>query len=292
MKNWIPGTTHGCFRGLHYLTCGKGRPIILLHGIGANTFVWRYVAPILAKGLSVYIIDLKGHGQSEKPADERYSLDDHAGLILEFIRALNLHEVSLVGHSFGGGVALLVALRLIDTGENRLLSIALLDSVGFRQRVPRYFRFLTLPVVSYLFLLVAPAKLVIRAVLHDVYFDRGRIDSETVCAYADNLESAAGIRAVILTARQLLAADVEIVSTRYKEITVPVLLIWGRQDRLVPLSVAESFKDRLVNSELILIDRCGHNPQEERPEIVGIALTRFLDGLHLPLDRCGSGADE
>ena len=95
---------------LYYEEQGKGPPVLLLHGFGASTFTWRHVAPDLAETHRVIAVDLKGFGQSDKPFDERYSVSDQAELLAQLIEDKDLRDLTIVGHSFGGGVALRLAL--------------------------------------------------------------------------------------------------------------------------------------------------------------------------------------
>ena len=85
---------------------GDGPPLILLHGLGGSLFTWRHVVATLARLHHVIALDLKGFGQSDKPFDEHYSAADQAALVSAFIRKRGLRGVILVGHSFGGVVAL------------------------------------------------------------------------------------------------------------------------------------------------------------------------------------------
>ncbi|MBE3110073.1 MAG: alpha/beta fold hydrolase, partial [Acidobacteria bacterium] len=87
---------------------GEGKPVLLIHGFGASTFTWRGVAPELAQDNHVIAVDLKGFGQSDKPLDERYAASDQAALLAQLIEARDLRDLTLVGHSYGGGIALLL----------------------------------------------------------------------------------------------------------------------------------------------------------------------------------------
>src|SRR5262245_52471382 len=90
---------------LHYEIHGAGKPVIFLHGFGASTYSWRHLIPSLKTHFKLIMIDLKGFGQSPKPNDNNYSAHDQANLICQFIIQEDLRNVTLVGHSYGGGVA-------------------------------------------------------------------------------------------------------------------------------------------------------------------------------------------
>ena len=89
----------------------RAPPLLLIHGFGASTYTWRHIAPELARTHRVIAVDLKGFGQSDKPFDSRYSVFDQAELLAELIEEKDLHNLTLVGHSFGGGIALMLALE-------------------------------------------------------------------------------------------------------------------------------------------------------------------------------------
>src|SRR4051794_24109015 len=118
------------FRELHYARHGTGRPVVALHGFGETSYSWRHLIGGASQGLAFYTVDLRGCGQSEKPLDERYALRDHAAAIRDFILELDLNDVTLLGHSMGGGIALLVALDLLRRADGRLRSLVLIDSLA------------------------------------------------------------------------------------------------------------------------------------------------------------------
>ncbi len=106
---------------LHYEEEGSGPPLLLVHGLGESSFTWHDVVPALAARFRVIALDLKGFGRSDKPEDDAYGADDQAALIANFIVSRGLENVTLVGHSFGGTVALRTALAdsLARNGPHR-----------------------------------------------------------------------------------------------------------------------------------------------------------------------------
>src|SRR5919108_4097602 len=89
---------------LHFAALGKGRTLLFLHGFGANSYTWSKVSPTLSQNYRLILIDLKGHGASPKPNDRAYSLHDQAELVSAFITDNGLEDVTLIGHSLGGGI--------------------------------------------------------------------------------------------------------------------------------------------------------------------------------------------
>ena len=257
---------------------GKGAPVLLIHGFGASTYTWRHVAPELAKTHRVIAVDLKGFGQSDKPFDSRYSVFDQAELLAQLIVDKDLRNLTLVGHSFGGGIALLLALEANDRLEGRITKLVLLDSIAYPQNIPVFFRLLDVPLVSRLGVSMIPPSVQTRVALRIAYFDDSKIDQDEVDAYAAPLRTAAGKHAIIYSARQIVPDGLAEISERYKTIELPTLILWCDHDRIVPLEVGLKLRRTLPNSTLRLVEDCGHMPQEEQPESTLKLLQGFLDG--------------
>ena len=257
---------------------GKGSPVLLIHGFGASTYTWRHVAPELAKTHRVIAVDLKGFGQSDKPFDSRYSVFDQAELLAQLIEEKDLRNLTLVGHSFGGGIALLLALEANERLEGRITKLVLLDSIAYPQNIPVFFRLLDVPLVSHLGVRMVPPSVQTRVALKIAYFDDSKIDEDEVDAYAAPLKTAAGKHAIIYSARQIVPDGLAEISERYKTIELPTLILWCDHDRIVPLEVGLKLRRTLPNSTLRLVEDCGHMPQEEQPASTLKLLQGFLGG--------------
>jgi len=263
---------------LYYSEQGKGPPVLLIHGFGASTFTWRHIAPELAKTHRVIAVDLKGFGQSDKPFDGRYSVYDQAELLAQLIEDKDLRNLTLVGHSFGGGVALLLALEANQRLDGRITRLVLLDSIAFPQNIPVFFRLLDVPLVSQLGVRMVPPSVQTRLALQIAYFDDSKIDPEEVELYAAPLKTAAGKHAIIYSARQIVPEDIAELSERYKTMELPTLILWCDHDRIVPLEVGIKLRRTLPNSTLRLVEDCGHMPQEEQPASTLSQILGFIGG--------------
>ncbi len=263
---------------LYYHEEGKGPPLLLIHGFGTSTFTWRFVAPELAKTHRVIAVDLKGFGQSDKPFDEHYSVYDQAELLAQLIEEKDLRNLTLIGHSFGGGVALLLALQANQRLDGRITRLVLLDSIAYPQNIPVFFRLLDVPLVSQLGVRMVPPSVQTRVALQIAYFDDSKIDPQEVELYAAPLKTAAGKHAIIHSARQIVPEDIEQLSERYKTIELPTLILWCDHDRIVPLEVGIKLRRTLPNSALRLIEDCGHMPQEEQPASTLELIKGFIGG--------------
>jgi pimeloyl-ACP methyl ester carboxylesterase len=276
VKHFAP-LRQGYFKGLYFEAHGtSGRPVILLHGLGATSYSWRHIVPAISQHARIYVFDLKGHGKSEKPDDLRYSLHDQADLILQFIHHFDLRHLTIIGHSLGGGIALLASIRLIDEGERRLASLVLIDSIAFPQKKPFLFKILRLPKVATLLLSTLPAKLWVWLVLATAYYDKALITRGMINEYSQNLKDRAGMHALIQVANQLIPNDLDALIKRYRDIDVPTLILWGKQDRILTPAIGIMLNTQIFRSTLFIIENCGHIPHEEQPSIAIAQILSFI----------------
>lgn len=259
---------------LYTVERGEGPPVLLIHGFGTNSFTWRQITPDLARDHKVIAVDLKGFGRSDKPFDERYAASDQAELLTQLILERDLHDLTVVGHSFGGGIALLLALdsRL----QGRIAKLVLLDTIAYPQAIPVFFRLLDTPVVSQLGVRMAPSTVQIQLALRIAYFDNSKIGPDEIKAYAEPMKTAAGKHALIYSARQIMPDDVAQISARYSSIAWPTLILWCDHDRIVPIDIGLKLKRAMPNATFRIIDQCGHMPQEEQPEETMLQIRQFL----------------
>lgn len=262
---------------LHLTTVGTGRPILFLHGFGMHSAVWRPWVEGLRDDHELHLLDLKGAGRAPGPDDGRYAPLDHADLVSRLVVELELREVTLVGHSLGGGVALLTALKLRDLGEgSRVARLASVAGVAYRQRLPPFVGLAELGPVADAAFALAPKRWLVRRVRKDVVYDPDAITPDEVEPYARPLRSRAARRALLATARQLLGPELEPWMERYRELDVPTLALWGAHDPVVPIAVGRRLVSELPRARMVVLERCGHIPTEERPRASLRAFRRFL----------------
>ncbi|HUU67194.1 MAG TPA: alpha/beta hydrolase [Methyloceanibacter sp.] len=261
---------------LFYEEDGEGPPVLLIHGFGASTYTWRGIAPALARDHRVIAVDLKGFGQSDKPFDTRYSVFDQADLLAQLIVDRDLRDLTLVGHSFGGGVALVLALKDDQRLKGRVSKLVLLDTIAYPQDIPVFFRMLDMPLFSHVGVRMVPPAMQTRIALRIAYLDNSKIDDEEVETYAAPLRSAAGKHAIIHSARQIIPEGLDEISERYKSIEMPTLILWCDHDRIVPFDVGLKLRRTMPNATLRLVEGCGHMPHEEQPEVTLGLIQGFL----------------
>lgn len=257
---------------------GSDRPtFLLLHGFGASSFTWRHWAPRLAERGRVLCVDYKGFGAAPKPPDGAYGPHDQADLIVALIDTLRLGRVTLIGHSLGGGISLLVAIRMAARRESPLERLVLVSAPAYRQRLPPFVALSKRPRMSATLLSLLGVRRVIRVVIRSIVWDRNAVTDEQVAAYARPLEEPDGVRAMLDAGRQIVPPDIDTIGSRIPRVTIPTLLLWGRYERVVPVATAERLATELPDARLVVLEQCGHVPPEERPEESYAAVSAFLD---------------
>lgn len=251
---------------LHYETYGHGKPVVLIHGLGVNSFTWRHLIAPLSQHHRVIAVDLKGYGMSPKPDDNMYSLYDQSRLVSQFIIEHDLRNVTLVGHSYGGGVALASAVYLSRAHPGRLERLVLIDSIAYKQSLPMFVRLLATPILGPLLVHLVPETRQIRSIMELTYYDDRLIENEAVERYAQSLRSPGAKSALLSTARQILPSDIEEFAQMYRELRVPTLILWGKEDQIIPLSIGQRLAFDLPNATLKVLADTGHAPQEESPK--------------------------
>ena len=254
---------------------GSGDPILCLHGLGASMFSWRHFIAPFSQRNKLILVDFKGCGKSPKPADTHYSIEEHTNEIYKFIISENLTNLTLVGNSLGGAVALLLAVRFSEEEPNRLSRLVLIDSAADKRYMPAHFKLvrsiLGLPIIY-----LSPTKLAVKMVLRRCYYDKNKITSKDGAAYATPMASPGGRHALLQTVRQCIPPNADELLAKVKTITVPTFILWGREDRIIPLKVGELLHQAIPNSTLEIIEQCGHVPQEEKPDETIARISRFL----------------
>jgi pimeloyl-ACP methyl ester carboxylesterase len=256
---------------LRYVRAGQGPPLLLLHGLASSLFTWSDVLPELARSHDVVALDLPGFGLSDQPADLSFARLVRA--TLGAMDELGLERASLAGNSLGGAVAIAIAAE----HPERVEKLVLLDSAGFNvdpEQRPAILRLVRALPASLLELLPVRRPFT-RAALQRVFFDPAKVSEERVEEYVAPLLRPGSVRAIrsVLKPR---AAEVAAFPELVARVRAPTLILWGNEDRWVPVEQAELFRAAIPGSRTIVLRRCGHVPQEERPIETGALVESFL----------------
>lgn len=262
---------------IYYDCYGSGESAaIFVHGFGDTRETWEPVVPFLEKGCRLFLIDLRGSGLSSKPRDCLYALSDHVQIIMAFLRDRGLKHVSLVGHSLGGAIVLKLALELALQADLTLEKLILIDSAGLPQGIPSFVRIPSLPLVGPLVIYGVPARLQAFVSIRPLYKVRGAYSASRSLRYKRSIRSPGGARALVVTARGIIADRHVPWVSDIANLLCPTLIIWGNEDPAIPVAHAYQLEKMIANAELFVVPSCGHVPQEEAPDIVGPLISKFL----------------
>ena len=243
----------------------EGAPtIVLVHGSNASLLTWEPWAKRMAGRLRVVSVDLPGHGLTGATVEQDYRPEGMVRFLDAFPRQLGLTQpFILAGNSMGGGVSWRFAL---DHPE-RVSKLVLVDAggavaPGVDGPVPFAFKIARTPVLRNLVRIVTPRSL-IESGLRAAFYDQSLVTPAMIDQYWE-MNRRAGTRETT-GLRFALPYDPE-PSTHIGELKMPVLILWGREDKLIPVHSAEVFKQVLPQAQLIIYDQCGHIPMEERAD--------------------------
>jgi len=271
-------TIHGYRRA--FRVAGSGPAILLIHGIGDNSTTWSTVQSKLAQRFTVIAPDLLGHGKSDKPRAD-YSVAAYANGMRDLLSVLDIDKVTVVGHSLGGGVAMQFAYQFPQLVERLIL----VGAGGVTKDVNIALRVASLPMgseaLAFLRLpLVLPAMQVVGRVAGTLFGSTGlgRDIPDVLRILADLPEPTASsafartLRAVVDWRGQV----VTMLDRCYLTQSVPVQLIWGSADSVIPVSHARMAHAAMPGSQLEIFEGSGHFPFHDDPDRFVEVLEQFI----------------
>ena len=236
-------------------------PILLIHGFASSTYTFRRIIPLLQKKFSIIAVDLPGFGKSEKSTSFVYSFENYAKLMIECIHKFGFANTHIVAHSMGGQIALNMA-RIAPDKINKLI---LLSSSGYLKRskklliISSYLPFFEKVIHYYI------GRKDVKYHLGNVFFNQSLINDELVREFGRPLAEKGFYKALI---RLIRHREGDLLPKQLQDIQVPTLLIWGEEDRVVPVEVGKQLVQDLPDAKLITYEKTGHLITEERPELV------------------------
>jgi haloacetate dehalogenase len=268
----------------YYLEAGSGAPVVLLHGFPETSFAWRHQIPELAKRFRVIAPDLRGYGETDKPAsgyDKRTMAND----LRELMRELDIPKVSLVGHDRGARVAT----RFAKDHPDALDRLVVMDNVPTRivardfdaNKAKAYWFFMFHLVPDLPEALIAGREdLWLRHFFSDWCYNPHAISGEAFDTYVRAYRRPGAVRGAMADYRANAEDNAQDLADADIKISCPVLSLWGADFYSVGqmFDMAKVWSEMADNLHVYEIPRCGHLPQEEQPEIVNRLLLDFLDG--------------
>ncbi|CAG0928191.1 4,5:9,10-diseco-3-hydroxy-5,9, 17-trioxoandrosta-1(10),2-diene-4-oate hydrolase [Thermoflexales bacterium] len=266
---------------IHYLAAGEtGSPVVLLHGAGVDSasLSWRLTLEPLAETHRVFAPDLPGYGQSAKP-DVQYNTDFYIDFMIQFLDALQLQKVSLVGLSMGGAIALGLTLRCPDRVE-RLVPV---DAYGLMPKVAWHklsYLYVITPLNEWSYWFFKRSKSMVRwSLLSSLISSPDRLSEELVNEVYQAAQDPSAGKA--FASYQRFDLDWQGLRTNYldrlHEIVVPTLFVNGEKDAGVPVKYVQQAHDLVKDSRLYIMPECKHWPQRDKTEEFNRVVKDFLD---------------
>jgi pimeloyl-ACP methyl ester carboxylesterase len=271
---------------MHYRDQGQGPTLLLIHGFSASLHTWEPWVERLATGENrindyrIISIDLPGHGLTRAPAGYQASIEAYRDIVAAFVRSQNLERFALAGSSMGGNIAWEYALAHPEQVE----ALILVDASGWQEtraefaRDPPVFKLLRNPMLGPLLRDLDSTRL-IRGGLEASFGDPALVDEAMVTRYAE-LARAPGHREILLQMTLAFRERNFATAERLAPLQMPVLVLAGDQDRLVPVDHARQFNEAIAGSQLVLFEGIGHIPQEEAADDSALAVHEFLYQVH------------
>lgn len=262
---------------IHYRDQGRrdAPAIVLLHGSNASLQTWEPLVKRLGGDFRIVTLDLPGHGLTGGTADKDYSAGGMMAAVDVVAAKLELDHFTLGGNSMGGWVAWRYALD----HPGRVDALLLLDAAGMPLRKGEKrpesnigFRVLEYGFGRWLATQITPRSLVEESLRGSVE-KQAIVDDAMIDRYWELLRFPGNREATVLRARM----DREpAMAARVGEIKTPTLILFGKQDRLINATAAQTFHERIAGSEVVLLDGIGHLPMEEAPDETAAAIADFL----------------
>ncbi len=253
---------------VHYRDEGQGPPLLLLHGTGASLHTWDAWTAALSPTHRVLRMDLPGFGLTGPTRTGDYSVQAYVAFLEAFRQALGLERFALAGNSLGGQIAWNYAAAY----PQHVTALILVDPAGFKIARPALvFRLARVPFVSTLLSSLDPGPMV-RKSLRDAYGDARKVTPELLERYRQ-LTLREGNRAAFLARAQQREPDR---TAELSHLSAPTLVLWGEEDRLIPVGHAQRFAEAIPGAQLRVYPGVGHVPMEEIGERSAADVAAFL----------------
>ncbi len=258
---------------LHYLECGTGEPVLLLHGWPTNAQLWRHSLTEIGRTRRAIALDLPGFGESDKPHTIRYGFSYFTKVITGFLEAIEVDKTGLVVHDLGGPIGL----HWGATNPDRVTELVLLNTLAFVETSLMVKVFVLSTFVPGLRSYVTSQKGLRFAMRFGVQ-NKARITDEVAEIYQAPYRTKTARKALLKTAQGLGPRGFKAIKQWLTNLDIPVGLLYGEADRILP-NVAKTMKrvkDLQPDAELASIPDCGHFLQEDRPVEVAEYLANFF----------------
>jgi 2-hydroxy-6-oxonona-2,4-dienedioate hydrolase len=240
---------------------GATEVLLLLHGIGASAERWLRVVPLLNRNFRIIIPDIVGFGYSDKPTVE-YTMNYFVEFLRDFLKSIRIQRIHIIGSSFGGLLAAEFAMEF----ANIVKKMILVSPAGTMQTS-------TKTLDEYILAALYPTMENARRAFSDMAYDPKVVTDDIVKDFVNRMKLPNSKYAFMSTL--LGIRNTQNLENRLTKIILPTLLIWGREDKMIPSVHAEDYL-RIRNSKLIMIPNSGHTPYTETPSVFAKIALDFL----------------
>lgn len=247
-------------------------PLVLLHGTGASLHTWDGWVENIGKKHRIIRLDLPAYGLTGANPAGDYSMDFYVDFLHEFLQKMYVEKCILAGNSLGGAIAWNYALRY----PAKVKKLILIDASGFPSKnseKPLAFALANLPIINHLFKFITP-RMIIEKSLLNVYGDKSKVSDSLIDRYFE-LSLHEGNRKAFIDRMNTKPSPSRIQSLN--TLPMPVLIMWGDADKLIPVENAYKFQDALSNDTLVVFKGLGHVPMEEDPVNTAKAAQSFIE---------------
>lgn len=283
VREFVPHVDHSRFAAvdgikLHYQEFGDAaKPaILLIHGYRSSALVWRASAPAIAEsGFHVIAVDLAGFGYSNKPRSFEYTIAAQARLISRFMERIGIGRATVVGSSYGGAVAVTIALDYPERVEKLVLTDTVIND---NLKSHPILRLAAIPGLGEAMTpFVADSRSLLRGRMHRTLAKANHhlINDERVESVLRPLRAADAHHSLLVTSRNWHANRIEQDAHLIRQ---PTLIIWGEDDTVTPVSDGYKLHESVEGSRFVVLKNCGHVPQEEKSGLFSQLVAEFGRG--------------
>ena len=262
---------------VHYRDEGNPQdsmPLVLIHGTSSSLHTWEKVTSILNQpsygNKRVITLDMPAFGLTGPNPENKYTYENFTAVIDSLLIKLNVTTCMIGGNSLGGGIAW----HYTVAHPNKVAKLILIDASGYPKKNEKGslgFIIAQIPIINNLLLYITPKSLVQKS-LEDVYFNKSLLEQSTVTRYHELLLCDGNRKAALSLFKNKIAQNPELIKT----IQTPTLILWGREDGLISVDNVALFHQDIKNSQVVVLDKVGHVPNEEAPREVADAIYHFI----------------
>ncbi len=246
-------------------------PLVLIHGTGASLHTWEESVKLLTDSFRVITLDLPAYGLTGPNPKRVYSQEFYVQFIDEFLKSIHVNKCIIGGNSLGGAIAW----NYTYEHPTKVEKLILIDAAGYpmiSESKPIAFTLAQIPVLKHMLNYITPRFLAKKSVMN-VYDDPTKVTEKVVDRYFD-LFLREGNRQAFVDRMNFSTYPDHLI--RLRTIKTPTLIVWGENDKLIPIENAQKFHADLPNDTLVVLEKTGHIPMEENPNRTVDAIRLFL----------------